>query len=450
MDPDLLARQLAYVFLSAPWRRDALLLAARSALDGEPDWLPDLVDRLVGSLPDKPAGRPYELATVIMGQNAYAEGVEADQERRIDWRVRSFPVEGLTEESERMAVPDWPVPRLGTERALADLLRVDLPVLLWLADPNGYLRRAKQSGLQPYRYRWVRRPGRTPRLLEAPGPLLRLVQRRLLDRVIALIPAHPAAYGFVRGRDVVAGAHRHIGADWVLGFDLTSFFAQVREGRIRGIVRTAGYPEPVARLMASIVSTATPVATLARMPTDGRDDDRAVLRSMLRTTHLPQGAPTSPAIANLACYRMDLRLGRLAEELELRYTRYADDLVFSGAGRRPGQRFVRLVRRIVDDEGYRLNDHKQRLQTRRGRQLVTGVVVNDLTNLRRPEFERLRAILHDAVINGPDHANRDDHPDFRAHLDGKINWVEQLNPARGSRLRRQYELINWPGTATGG
>lgn len=446
MTPEDLARQLAYVFLSAPWRREELLVAARTALDGEPEWLADLVDRLVGSLSDKPADRPYDLASMIMGQNAYWQGFEADQERRIEWRVRSIPVGGLADESERMAVPDWPVPRLGTDRALADLLRVDLPVLLWLADPSSYLRRAKRPRLQPYRYRWVRRPDRTPRLLEAPGPLLRLVQRRLLDRVIAQIPVHPAAYGFVRGRDVVAGARLHIGADWVLGFDLTSFFAQVREGRIRGIVRTAGYPEPVAGLMASIMTTATPVATLAGMPADGRDDDRAVLRSALRMSHLPQGAPTSPAVANLACYRLDLRLERLARELDLRYTRYADDLVFSGAGRWPGQRFVRLVRRIADDEGHRLNDHKQRLQTRRGPQLVTGIVVNDLTNLARKDFDRLRAILHDAVINGPDQANRDDHPDFRAHLDGKINWVEQLNPARGSRLRRQYELINWPGT----
>lgn len=453
MTPEELAERLAYVFLSAPWQRDELLRTARSALvgeaageaiDGEPEWLADLVDRLLGGLRHKPADAPYQLATVIMGQNAYLEGIQADQERGIDWRIRSYPVDGLADEPERMGVADWPVPPLGTERALADLLRVDLPVLLWLADPNGYLRRVRDPGLQPYRYRWIRRPGRTPRLLEAPGTLLRLVQRRLLDRVVAQIPVHPAACGFVRGRDVVAGARRHTGADWVLSFDLTSFFAQVREGRIRGIVRTACYPEPVARLMAAIMTTATPVATLSRMPADGPDDERAVLRSMLRIRHLPQGAPTSPAIANLACYRLDLRLAQLAETLGLNYTRYADDLVFSGAGRWPGQRFVRLVHKIVDDEGYQLNGHKQRLQPRRGRQMVTGIVVNDLTNPPRPEFDRLRAILHDAVINGPDHANRDDHPDFRAHLDGRIGWVEQLNPTRAARLRRQFELINWP------
>ncbi|GAB3929435.1 hypothetical protein GCM10011575_26870 [Microlunatus endophyticus] len=438
-----LALRLAYVFLSTSWRRADLTDAAIASLGGEPAWLGGLVSRLLGSIRERPADRPYDLARVIMGQQVYLDGLDRDHHQDTVWRVRSFPVGGLVAETERMAVPDWPVPRLGTERALADLLRVDLPVLLWLADPRGYLRRA-DDGLQPYRYRWIRRPGRTPRLIEAPGPLLRYVQRRLLDRVLVGIPVHPAAYGFARGRNAVRAARRHVGSDWVINFDLVSFFNGIRESRVRGIVRVAGYPEPVARLMAAIMTTATPVRTLQRMPDDGPDDDRAVLRSVLRTAHLPQGAPTSPAIANLACYRLDVRLAGLAESLGLRYTRYADDLAFSGHGTRPGRRFFRLVTEIVTDDGYCLNDHKQRLQTRRGRQTVTGIVVNDRANLRRSEYDRLRAVLHDAMINGPEHANRNGYPAFREHLDGRIGWVEQLNPARGARLRRQFELITWP------
>lgn len=438
-----LAQRLAYVFLSAPWRRQELINAARSALGTEPDWLADVVDRLTGSIAVRPADRPYDLATVILGLRAYSEGIGRDHDHGLVHQVRSLPVGGLADEPERMAEPSWPVPRIGSERALADLLRVDLPVLLWLADPRDYLRRSADD-LQPYRYRWVRRPGRTPRLLEVPGPLLRLVQRRLLDRVLTRIPAHPAAYGFVPGRDAVGNARQHAGSDWVINFDLVSFFTQLRIGRVRGILRTAGYPESVSALMAAVMSNRTPVRALSAMPSEGPDDDRAALRALLRTVHLPQGAPTSPAAANLCCFALDRRLAGLAGHLGMRYTRYADDLAFSGAGRPAGDRFVRLVRVIVAEEGYRLNDHKQRLETRRGRQTVTGIVINDHPNLGRRDHDRLRAMLHDAVINGPDHANRDDHPDFRAHLDGRIGWVEQLNPARGARLRRQFESISWP------
>ncbi|MDQ3466287.1 MAG: hypothetical protein M3500_16735 [Actinomycetota bacterium] len=119
------------------------------------------------------------------------------------------------------------------------------------------------------------------------------------------------------------------------------------------------------------------------------------------------------------------------------YTRYADDLTFSGGpevGRR-ANRIVASIRRIIEEEGFLLNNGKTRVQPRDGRQTVTGIVVNDKPNVARDDYERLCATLHNAALTGAQAQNRSGHPDFRAHLLGRIAWVEALNPARGRRLR---------------
>jgi RNA-directed DNA polymerase len=78
-----------------------------------------------------------------------------------------------------------------------------------------------------------------------------------------------------------------------------------------------------------------------------------------------------------------------------------------------------------------------------GRQTVCGVVVNARTNVRRADYDQLRAILHNAATSDPASQNRDQVEDFRAHLLGRISWVEALNPARGQRLRELFAAIDW-------
>ncbi|MEL7049342.1 MAG: reverse transcriptase family protein, partial [Pseudomonadota bacterium] len=161
--------------------------------------------------------------------------------------------------------------------------------------------------------------------------------------------------------------------------------------------------------------------------------------------HLPQGAPTSPALANLAAWRLDVRLTGLADAFAARYTRYADDLTFSGdAGfARSSKSFLQHVSNIVEDEGYHLNPAKTRVMASSMQQRVTGIVVNQHVNVARKDYDRLKAILHHCIHNGPDAQNREAVPDFKAHLDGRVMWVEQVNPPRGAKLRKLYNAIVW-------
>jgi RNA-directed DNA polymerase len=176
-----------------------------------------------------------------------------------------------------------------------------------------------------------------------------------------------------------------------------------------------------------------------------RDGSHFGLGRRLATPHLPQGAPTSPALANLAAFGLDRRLAGLARSLELSYSRYADDLTFSGSGRlRRGRRGIEaLVAEIAREEGFAINLDKTALRTRGSRQTVCGIVVNDHPNVPRIEYDRLRAMLHNAARDGPHAQNRGAVLDFEAHIRGRIAWVSALHPAHGEKLRAMFQRVDW-------
>ena len=230
--------------------------------------------------------------------------------------------------------------------------------------------------------------------------------------------------------------------------DLEDFFASVGAARVYGIFRTAGYPEAVAHVLTALCVTVVPRSEWAAVPRPSAADP-ALLRRHIRlgarlaTPHLPQGAPTSPALASLAATGLDRRLAALAPALCATYSRYADDLAFSGAADMPAGTIRRVVTDIARDEGFRIAPRKTGVRRRHERQLVCGVVVNDRATAPRRAYDDLRATLHDARLHGPAAANRAGVPDFRAHLEGRIAWVAHLDPARGSRLRAAFDAIAW-------
>jgi RNA-directed DNA polymerase len=436
-----LARGLAWAFLAADsWTAPGLVGASAVALGRRPRWLPRVAGPVLAAYRFPPFDRPYELARFLLDRTPLAEHADRAARRGLTVRVVEIPtVPG------QMGLRRWPVPEVNDLPALAQLLEVPLDQLVWLADERGLQRRTPNGPFHAYRHRWIERhPGTVPRLLEAPTPLLRAVLRRLLDRILVWVPVHPAVHGFVRGRSAVTHAQTHVGAESVVCLDLRSFFASITVTRVDGVFRSLGYPAAVAWTLACLCTHQTPVSVLTTMPADGSPSGRAWLRTSLRTRHLPQGAPTSPALANLACFTMDRRLAGLAGTAGLTYSRYADDLTFSGP-RGGAPRLVSSVGSIARDEGFDLNPSKTRVRSSGQRQEVTGLVVNDQLGVPRGYHDQLRAVLHDAARHGPVVANRLGHPDFRSHLEGRVGWVESVNPVRGRRLRAQLELIVWPG-----
>lgn len=439
--PSSVAASLADAFLASEvWAKEQLVEAGAHVLGARRRWLSPLVGDVLTSFVRPPVDAPRLLTSVILRSPDFAEAVRKAEERRSPLRIHHHVVGPPASQP-----PSGALPRIDSIPDLAAMLDLDVGRLQWFADTKRWNRRARTGALHHYRYEWRTRHGRIPRLLEIPEQRMRRVQRSLLEQVLGLIAVNDAAHGFMPGRSAATGAALHTGADIVISLDLTTFFARVTGGRIYGTVRQSGLPEPVAHVVTGLCTNAVPPRVLAAMPPGGSSDERFALRRALATSHLPQGAPSSPMLANLAIRRLDSRLTGWADAVDATYTRYADDLAFSGGPRlakRPDA-FIRGVQRIIEDEGHVANTHKTRVRRQGVRQSVTGIVVNQRTNVSRDDYDRLKATIHNCVVHGPRSQNHRRLDDFRAHLLGRISWVESLNPQRGAKLRAEFLRIRW-------
>ena len=415
---------------------------ARRCVGERRKWLLDLAVTVWHGFDEPPADRPRELARFIEACEPFERALQGDGRVQV---VHWFMAETA------MGPMPWPVPPLHTVADLGLFLSLPVEEVMWFADVRSLERDARDERLRHYRYRWLVKASGGARLLEAPKSRLIQHQRALLRRILDVIAPHPSAHGFRRRHSALTHASAHVGRQAVLRFDLEDFFASVTASRIYGIWRTAGYPEPVAHALTGLVTNTIPRHVWGAAPRPAAAEllpSHYRLGRRLATPHLPQGSPTSPALANLAAYRLDCRLSGLAAALDFTYTRYADDLAFSGGpglAARAG-RLESLVAGIVREEGFRLNPWKTRLLMASGRQRLAGVVVNQRLNVARAEYDTLKAVIHNCVRNGPGGQNREGHADFRAHLRGRVAWVEAVHPERGARLRVALDAIDWSRT----
>jgi RNA-directed DNA polymerase len=423
---------LADTYLATPeWSQAGLIEATRLVLGELPQWTIAMVDEVIGAYLRPPRDRPRELARFIAELSTLHSHLAGGPDAPPDAK----PVRARQRQVTPTATVRRPfhTPRLDTAADLASWLDLSILELDWFADVREMNRRAMDRRLRHYTYRWL-----NGRLIEAPKPRLRSVQRKVLAELLGLIPTHAAAHGFVPGRSPHTFAAPHAGRPLVIRLDVMSFFASVTAARVYGLLRSAGFPEPVAHALTALCTTRTPPDVLRRAPQ--RTPDRDHRLALLRTPHLPQGAPTSPALANLCGFRLDRRLSGLAQSYGLRYTRYADDLAFSGSlGADASMGFVERVRAIAADEGFRINEGKTRVRGAADRQLLAGLVVNAAPAVPRAEYDALRALLHNAIQTGLDEQNRDGHPDFEGHLAGRIAWVGHRQPARAAKLQALYD-----------
>lgn len=315
---------------------------------------------------------------------------------------------------------DNELPRLDGPRDLAAALGMSVPELRWLAYHRDA---ATTTHYTPFTLQ--KRDG-SPRTIWAPMPKLKAAQRWILANIVERLPVHGAVHGFLAGRSIVSNARPHCGADLVVNLDLKDFFPTVTWRRVRGVFRKGGYREQVSTLLALLCTEA---------PREVVEHEGTTYYIALGPRVLPQGAPTSPALTNTLCFRMDRRLSGLAQKLGYRYTRYADDLTFSlesddGEQSRVGT-LCSGVRCIVADEGFVLHEDKTRLKRRGRRQQVTGIIVNGDGGPRVPREikRRLRSALHHLQIGRPLPEG-----ESLAKLAGLAAYIHQSEPELGRAL----------------
>ncbi|MGE5195210.1 MAG: reverse transcriptase family protein [Deltaproteobacteria bacterium] len=344
----------------------------------------------------------------------------------------------LSRDQDDARLEQFELPRFRIPEELAGWLEVPCGRLAWLIHRFEDGERPADERAAHYVYRWIAKRSGGQRLIEAPKPLLKQVQRKIVAEILTRVPVHPAAHGFVAGKSIRTNARPHVGQRVVVKFDLENFYPSVGYGRVVAIFRSLGYSREAAIWLARLTTAVVPDDCL-------RPDPGAPAVAPYRRRRLPQGAPSSPALANLSAFSLDLRLSGLARTFGAQYTRYADDLTFSG-----DQRFLKslavflpLVRQIVRSEKFRLNRRKRKVIRNSQRQTVTGVVVNTRPNVCRRDYDTVKAILTNCVRRGPSTQNHERHEKFATHLLGRIAHVAQLNPARGAKLRALYAQIDW-------
>ena len=227
------------------------------------------------------------------------------------------------------------------------------------------------------------------RNVSAPMPRLKRAQYWLLETILTKPEPHDAAHGFRPGRSIMTNAAPHTGKAVVINLDLKDFFPSISYRRVKGLFASLGYPEALAAVFALIATE----ADRTELELDGQSWHVARAERAL-----PQGAPTSPAITNLLCRKLDRRLAGAARKYGFVYTRYADDLTFSAdAFDKPAlDRLMKTIRYVVRDEGFVINEDKTRVMRKGRHQEVTGLTVNDGLGVSRKERRKFRAYLHNA------------------------------------------------------
>lgn len=343
------------------------------------------------------------------------------------------PAAGERRQADPQRLARHGLPELADAAQLADAMGITVAELRFL----GFHREVART----HHYHSFTLPKKTggERLISAPMPRLKRAQYWVLDNILAKVPAHDAAHGFLAGRSIVSNAAPHAGHDVVINLDVKDFFPSIAFGRIKGVFRHLGYGEAMATLLALLCSENRAQAWQV-------DGEKLFVGGKARERVLPQGAPTSPMLTNLLCRRLDRRLLGLARQLGFVYTRYADDLTFSASGEAARDNVGRLlgrVRWILRDEGFTPHPDKERVMRKGRRQEVTGLVVNaDKPGVSRETRRRLRAALHRATQAS---AGKPAHWQGQAaqpsQLLGLAQFVYQVDPVQGGPLLGQARQL---------
>jgi RNA-directed DNA polymerase len=445
MPKSSLVSVLSKSFIAGEPELEQIVARGSQALGRPWRWLRPLARRYLESIAGTTRPRQRDVVRFIAGDPGFERALRkhADELLVKQWLTEPQQMRPVA------AAQTWDVPAIESVGALADWLWLEHGDLDWFADLRGLGYKNNGERLRHYHYRVLPKRSGGIRLIEAPKPRLKKLQREILAGILEKIPPHAAAHGFVKGRSIKTFIAPHVGQRVVLRMDLLDFFASVGGARIQTLFRTLGYPETVADLLGGICTNAVPRDVWRDVKNDrGLDFDALELeeaRALYSRPHLPQGVPTSPALANSCAFRVDCRLSGLAKSVGAEYTRYADDLAFSGSGRFGGlvERFATHVAAVLLEEGFRVHHRKTRIMRQGVRQHLAGLVANQRMNIIRTDFDCLKAILTNCVRLGPESQNRDAHPAFRSHLEGRIAFVKTINEAKGKRLQTIFEQIRW-------
>lgn len=245
------------------------------------------------------------------------------------------------------------------------------------------------------------------RKLSVPSMALKNMQRWILDSILYKISVNENATGFVPSRSIVTNAYNHLAKKYILKLDIKDFFPSIGFGKVLDVFQKLGFPKEISSALANIC---------------------------IYKDELPQGAPTSPYLANIICKQMDSRIGSLCKKYELNYTRYADDITISGDRRLFW--IEKQIEKIVDSCHFKLNKEKTVRLKPGDRKRITGIIVNEKIsvpkNIKRTLRQNIYYIEKHGLESHLDRIQFTGPPNqYIRHLYGMASFIQMVEIERG-------------------
>ena len=315
--------------------------------------------------------------------------------------------------------------------------------------PYWYLRAVVERKTDPYISLVRTKRDGTTRPISAPEPLLMTAQRWILHNVLTAVDNHPASFAYQGERSITDCAREHVGARWFVKMDVHDFFGTITEQQVYGVFRRLGYPAlfslELARLCTRVVRSSSTRAPGYRY--------RSVPSYVSRSVGvLPQGGPTSGALANAVATRMDTILAGVARKRGLIYTRYSDDLIFSVSGptgenwdRTRSRNLISQVTAIATLSGFQIHTKKTRIVPPGARKVAVGLLVTDDGVRLLPEFRRqievhVRGVEKNGVRGHAEHRGFIDSHTMINYVGGCISFACAVEPRWAENMQRRWRV----------
>ncbi len=256
------------------------------------------------------------------------------------------------------------------------------------------------------------------RTIEAPVQELKIRQLWIKQNILDKVHVSEYAKGFKKDTSIYHNAIQHVNKELIINVDIEDFFPSITYRKVYRIFSYLGYTNQVAHLLTKLCT-----------------NDQNVI---------PQGAPTSPVISNIVLIKMDKRLGELAKTARCSYTRYADDITFSGD--KSIKFLLPIVCKIIEEEGYKVNKDKTRLQYSNQRQEVTGLVVNKKVSLSKATIKEIEnAIYYCQKYGVQEHMKKIQCQKnfYKEHLYGIAYFCKMIDKAKGEKYLQELDKIEW-------
>lgn len=252
------------------------------------------------------------------------------------------------------------------------------------------------------------------RKIDSPTGDLKLIQKVILNRLLYSFNTHKLSFGFTPNKSRIDSAKLHINKKVLYCIDLKDFFGTITKKRIYGLLINLGYNQEVSELLTKLITY---------------------------KNKLPQGSPTSPQISNMILFRLDKRLNGLSIKYNLNYSRYADDITFSGD--KIILPTIRTIDRIIKQEGFKVQRDKTRILSQKNRQNHLGFILNDKLSFGRNKYRKLKSLIHNCKTKGVETQTDLDLIVFRNKLFGNMAILKEIDPWKWYILKTELNLINW-------